>query len=356
MIVSRDLGIATSYLNSGAYKPALKIAKRLQKTTPRDPQPFNIAGICLSAMNKLPEAIAQFQRAMKIDPGSIDARHNLAQTLILAGRHAQAIKIVEPLRDSDPTACFFLAQAHVHLGDLTAAEVAINQAVTLRPSFAPAQNLRGLIQTNLGEETEAIAAYEAALALDPNNVETLVNISLPLARQNRHAEGHEMVERAVQLAPEHIGARLRLGTSFIEAGRFEEAKEQFRAVLALHPTQTQAFEQLSLLLDRGEMKTLAGPAQKALAKLRSGSVEAAELQFALSRIEDAMGDRQAAAKARELANGILAKQLPYDAEEDTRQTERILSRFPDITPSPTDKPDGPYPIYVLGLPRSGTSL
>ncbi|ANP36490.1 TPR/sulfotransferase domain-containing protein [Phaeobacter gallaeciensis] len=307
-------------------------------------------------MNKLPEAIAQFQRAMKIDPGFIDARHNLAQTLILAGRHAQAIKIVEPLRDSDPTACFFLAQAHVHLGDLTAAEVAINQAVTLRPSFAPAQNLRGLILANLGEETDAIAAYEAALALDPNNVETLVNISLPLARQNRHAEGHEMVERAVQLAPEHIGARLRLGTSFIEAGRFEEAKEQFRAVLALHPAQTQAFEQLSLLLDRDEMKTLARPAQKALGKLRSGSVEAAELQFALSRIEDAMGDRQAAAKARERANGILAKQLRYDEEEDTRQTERILSRFPDITPSPTDKPDGPYPIYVLGLPRSGTSL
>ncbi|MDE4142559.1 MULTISPECIES: tetratricopeptide repeat-containing sulfotransferase family protein [Rhodobacterales] len=356
MIASRDLGIATSYLNSGAYKPALKIAKRLQKTTPRDPQPFNIAGICLSAMNKLPEAIAQFQRAMKIDPGFIDARHNLAQTLILAGRHAQAIKIVEPLRDSDPTACFFLAQAHVHLGDLTAAEVAINQAVTSRPTFAPAQNLRGLILANLGEETDAIAAYEAALALDPNNVETLVNISLPLARQNRHAEGHEMVERAVQLAPEHIGARLRLGTSFIEAGRFEEAKEQFRAVLALHPAQTQAFEQLSLLLDRDEMKTLVGPAKKALGKLRSGSVEAAELQFALSRIEDAMGDRQAAAKARERANGILAKQMPYDAEEDTRQTERILSRFPDITPSPTDKPDGPYPIYVLGLPRSGTSL
>jgi Flp pilus assembly protein TadD len=172
MIASRDLGIATSYLNSGAYKPALKIAKRLQKTTPRDPQPFNIAGICLSAMNKLPEAIAQFQRAMKIDPGFIDARHNLAQTLILAGRHAQAIKIVEPLRDSDPTACFFLAQAHVHLGDLTAAEVAINQAVTSRPTFAPAQNLRGLILANLGEETDAIAAYEAALALDPNNVET----------------------------------------------------------------------------------------------------------------------------------------------------------------------------------------
>ncbi|MDE4305636.1 sulfotransferase [Phaeobacter gallaeciensis] len=356
MIASRDLGIATSYLNSGAYKPALKIAKRLQKTTPRDPHPFNIAGICLSAMNKLPEAIAQFQRAMKIDPGFVDARHNLAQTLILSGRHAQAIRVVEPLRDGDATACFFLAQAHVQLGDLTAASAAIEQAVALRPSFAPAQNLRGLILTNLGEETEAIVAYETALASDPNNVETLVNISLPLARQNRHDEGHRMAERAVQLAPDHIGARLRLGTSFIEAGAFLQAKEQFHAVLAIQPGQAQALEQLSLLLDGAEMADMAAPAQKALSKVRSGSLEAAELNFALSRIEDAMGERQAAILARRRANGILAKHMPYDGEADARQTDHILNRFPAVTPAEANQPDGPLPIYVLGLPRSGTSL
>ncbi|WP_341641719.1 tetratricopeptide repeat-containing sulfotransferase family protein [Phycobacter sp. K97] len=356
MIPTRDLSAVTSHLNSGAYKSALKLAKRLQKAYPRDPIPLNIAGICLSAMTKLPEAIVQFQRALKIDPGFIDARHNLAQTLILAGRFELAIKLASPLRDTDSKACFFLAQAQFQIGALVDAEAAIDQALVLNPAFAPALNLRGLILNSQGREIEAISAFEAALAVDPDNVETLVNISLPLARQNRHKDGHQMVERAVQLAPSHIGARLRLGTSFVEAGDYRRAKEQFLAILRLDPSHPQAFHQLTRLLDREELTSLEAPVTKALKNERAGSSGAAELHFALSRIQEAGGNKSAAAKSRHLANGILAKLFPYDAQQDTEETGRILARFPTATAALVEHPQGPFPIYVLGLPRSGTSL
>ncbi|MDE4176107.1 sulfotransferase [Phaeobacter sp. PT47_59] len=356
MIASHDFRAATSYLNSGAYKSALKMAKRLQSAYPRDPAPWNIAGICLSAMNKFPASISQFQRALKIDPGFVDARHNLAQTLILAGRFEHAIRIVSPLRETDPKACYFLAQAQSQLGALDDAEASIGRALELQPRFAPALNLRGLILTSLGRENDALICYEKALTLDPDNVETLVNISLPLARQNRHAEGHQMVQRAVDLAPNHVGARLRLGTSFIEAGDYTRAKAQFHEVLKLAPGNSQAFDQLTRLADRQDMIALEDPVKRALKKVDAESIAAAELHFAASRIHEAAAHYDAAATSRHRANGILAQIFPYDAAGDAEETARILGRFPTAPLAQTAATTGPCPIYVLGLPRSGTSL
>ncbi len=355
-MVSNDLSLAASFLSSGSHRSALKLAKRMQRSSPSDPLPWNIAGICLSAMNKLPEAIAQFQRALKVDPGFTDARLNLAQTLILAGRYEQAIKAMQPIGSKDQKASFFLAQAYFRLGDMTPAETAIDHSVLLDDRFAPALNLQGLIRLAQGRECDAIAAFEAALTADPNNVETLVNISLPLARQNRHQDGHRMAERAVQLAPTHIGARLRLGTSFMEKGQFPEAEEQFLEILNLEPSNAQAIAQLSRITPRKRLAHLERSAAKALRKARKSSMDAAEIQFALSRIHDVGGDLAAAAKARQDANGTLAKLLHYDPQADSHETARILAKFPTAPAVAGQTGTSPYPIYVLGLPRSGTSL
>ncbi|MCI5095806.1 MAG: sulfotransferase [Rhodobacteraceae bacterium] len=334
----------------------MKIAKREQKAGSRNPMPWNIAGICLSQQGKLQDAISQFQRALKIAPDFIDARHNLAQTLILAGRANQVPKVLEKHSAKDPKACYFLAQAYMQEGDIQAAETFISRAIELSAKFAPAYNLRALLRGGQGQEKAALRDLETALQIDPNNVEALVNISLPLARQNRHADSRQAVERAVALDPSHIGALLRLGMSQVEAGEFEAAVQRFRSVLDLQPHNAQAFEQLSLVLDHDAVAALEPAIRKALTKARSGTAEIAELNFALSRAADAKGDKQTAAKARAKANATLAKLHPYDPEADSQQTRDILARFPVAPPSSPTETEAPHPIYVLGLPRSGTSL
>ncbi len=356
MIPRNALDEAVALLSSGSFKAALKIAKREQKASKRDPMPWNIAGICYSQQGKFPEAISQFQTALKIAPDFIDARHNLAQTLILAGRANQVPKLLEKHSGEDSRACYFLAQAYMHLGDMSAAEAFITRSIDLSGKFAPAYNLRALVRGGQGQEKAALQDFETALKINPNNVEALVNISLPLARQNRHADSRQAAERAVALDPSHTGALLRLGMSQVEAGEFEAAAKQFRSILDLQPHNAQAFEQLSLVLDRDAVAALEPAIRKALAKARAGSTEGAELNFALSRAADAKGDKQTAAKARSKANATLARLHPYDPEADSQQTRDILARFPAAIPTALTEAEAPRPIYVLGLPRSGTSL
>jgi Tfp pilus assembly protein PilF len=356
MIPRSALDEAVALLNSGSFKAALKIAKREQKAGSRNPMPWNIAGICLSQQGKFQDAISQFQRALKIAPDFIDARHNLAQTLILAGRANQVPKVLEKHSATDPNACYFLAQAYMQEGDIQAAETFISRSIELSAKFAPAYNLRALVRGGQGQEKAALQDLETALQIDPNNVEALVNVSLPLARQNRHADSRQAAERAVAIDPSHIGALLRLGMSQVEAGEFDAAAQQFRRILDLQPNNAQAFEQLSLVLDRDAVAALEPAIRKALTKARSGTAEIAELNFALSRAADATGDKQTAAKARAKANATLAKLQPYDPLADSQQTKDILARFPAENATTPTKPDAPHPIYVFGLPRSGTSL
>lgn len=142
----------------------------------------------------------------------------------------------------------------------------------------------------------------------------------------------------------------------METGDYANAERQFREILRLDPINAKAIEQLSRLLRGQRLITLEETAAKALRKAPSGSMDAVDLNFALSRVHDAADNRTAAADARQKANGSLAKQLPYDAETDTEDTARILRKFASVSPMPAMGRHDPYPIYVLGLPRSGTSL
>jgi len=111
--------------------------------------------------------------------------------------------------------------------------MAAGKSIEQAPNQARAYNLRALVRGQMGQINEALEDYENALRLNPNDVDTLINISLPLARQTRYDEAMKTVSRAVELAPDHVGARLRLAMQLVEAGESDKAIGQYHQVLKL---------------------------------------------------------------------------------------------------------------------------
>jgi len=357
MTFESDMGLAQQKLQSGQYKHAHRAAKSAMKKSPRSPFAPNFAGIALGSMGKHREAVALFKRALKLDPQYHEARRNLAQSLILLGEVPSALTLLGRLVDltpEDADAWYLLAQAAAKAGQTKRAEKAAGRSIECAPNQARAYNLRALMRDQMGQIGEALADYEAALRLSPDDVETLINISLPLARQTRFDEATRAVRRAVELAPGHVGARLRLAMQLVESGEEKQAVVQLHRVLELSPSHSEAIEQLAQLQSPDQNRELEPIALVALKTAQKKSTDRANLQFALARIAEQEGRRQEADGYLAGANRDMAAILPYDSANDSALNDRLLGRFD--TPIAVSKGDGPAPIYVVGLPRSGTTL
>ncbi|MDK3019517.1 tetratricopeptide repeat-containing sulfotransferase family protein [Pseudodonghicola flavimaris] len=357
MTLQTPLARAQSHLMNGQYKQALKSAKAAMARAPKDARLPNLVGVAMCGLGQQREALAMFQKAMKLDPGFPDPHRNLGQTLILLGQADKALTVLERLcatQPGDEGAQYLVAQALANLGRSEAAEAAAGRAIALAPRQARSYNLRGLMRDQMGQSDAALRDFETALDIDPNNIETLINISLPLARQLRQEEALAVVRKAVALAPGHVGAHLRLATALTETGDRQAAAAEYQRVLKLDPRNAQAIEQLSLLQDPAENAALAPVAQAALKRAPARGADKALLNFALARIADQADDIPRAARHWAEANRDMARQRPYDPEADTALNDRLLGYFP-LPPAMAEE-EIITPIYVLGLPRSGTTL
>ncbi|KIC08167.1 hypothetical protein RA19_19485 [Leisingera sp. ANG-M1] len=359
MTLQNDLQAALGFLNQGKFKQALKQAKAGTKRHKTHPDFPNIAGISLSGLGKHRDAVPYFKKALALAPGFHDARKNLAQTLLFLQQGETAMKLVERVLKDQPgdQAAFYLkAQAQLVLNDAEAAIETATAALARDPRQPRLLRLRATAWSTLGDEMAMLEDYQAALKVDPNDADALQNISLPLARLMRQEEATAAAHKAVAVAPQNIEARRRLASQLISNGETEAAREQCLALMELDPKDTQVLEMLARLNSREQNAELLPVAQKALKTAPSRSLDRANISFALARITDQAGDKEAFAPHNDEANACMAAQTPYDYEESERQFSRIMAAFPrEITPADA-QPDGPRPIYVVGMPRSGTTL
>ncbi len=357
--MANRLQTATSLLNSGRPKKAYQEAKAAIKEAPGSPNPYNIAGLALSALGRHSDAAKSFFKATQIAPDFDNARRNLAQALILDGRTEKARQVLSALlkkNSRDEAGWYLLGQCELVSGHLREAEDATSQAIAIAQDIGRNRSQRAAIREKRGNLTGAIEDYQVVLQKNPRSVETLVNISVPLARQLRSEEALEAVMQAVKLAPDHIGAKQRLGMHFVEAGKPDDAIQVFQDILRLETTDYLAMEQLSQLQTEEQNNLLKPQVFKGLKQAPRRSVERASLHFALAHIYRKEGDRDGEVSALKSANADMSATLPYDHLADEERSQRILNRFPDVIEVNRTQPSEPRPIYILGLPRSGTTL
>ncbi|WP_323776027.1 tetratricopeptide repeat-containing sulfotransferase family protein [Leisingera sp.] len=359
MTLQNDLQAAFGFLNQGRFKQALKQSKAGMKRHKSHPDFPNIAGISLSGLGKHRDAVPHFKKALVLAPGFHDARKNLAQTLLFLQQGETAMKLLDRvLADlpADQGALYLKAQAQLVQNDPEAAIATANGALARDGKQPRMLRLRAMAWKNLGDEKAALEDYQATLRLNPDDVDALTNISLPLARLMRQDEATEAAQKAVALAPENLEARRRLASQLISNGETEAARAQCLAILDLDPKDSQVLEMLARLNSREQNAELLPVAQKALKAAPPRSLDRANVSFALARISDQCGDKQAFAAHNDEANACMAAQNPYDYEDSERQFSRIMAAFPQAIPPADTAPDGPRPIYVVGMPRSGTTL
>jgi tetratricopeptide (TPR) repeat protein len=246
------LGALTARRNND-YRSEMALWSDTVAKRPANTRARNGMALALDHAGRLPEAIRQFEEALRLAPGDVEIRDNLGVTLEHAGRAVEAIRHYQAalaLKPSFPEAHNNLGNALIRIGRIPEAIQQYEEALRLRPDYADTRyNLGGALD-QAGRTDEAIQQYEAALRLKPDYAEAHNNFGNLLRRIGRGAEAIEHYEAALRLEPGLARAHHNIGLVLEDAGRIPEAIQEYEAALRLQPDLAEAQNNLGVLLCR----------------------------------------------------------------------------------------------------------
>ncbi|HTR85589.1 MAG TPA: tetratricopeptide repeat protein [Reyranella sp.] len=143
---------------------------------------------------------------------------------------------------------FARAASAFNAGRLAEAEQLCRRLVIAHPALGEAFHLLAIVQTQLGKADEALASYDRAAALRPNDPEIVCNRGVALLRLRRSADALASIDRALELRPVYQQAHANRGLALVRLGRFDEALAACDRALALAPDDADTLSHRGLAL------------------------------------------------------------------------------------------------------------
>ena len=199
---------------------------------------YNNRGLAFRALNRNAPAIADFDRAIEIDPHCAAAYLNRADTLVHIGRVEQALADYDRSVDLDAhnaTACARRGVAKAKRGAFDAALADLDRAQTIAPGNAWFACDRADILVAAGRFDEALAEYRRALALNDRCVDAYMKRGQLLARLGHLAEARADLDCAFDLTPRNVAVLKLRGQLLEEAGDLEQALASYEYAVSSSP-------------------------------------------------------------------------------------------------------------------------
>ena len=217
-------------------------------------------------------------------------------------------------------------------------------------------NTMATVLANAGEFDAAIVALQRACELQPSMAEAWYNLGILLVRCVRYSEASQALLRAVSLSPKHTLARSQLADLLRVSNRPDEAIAQYRELLAEQPWSGMAWWGLADIktLRLGEQDSAA--IRAALRNPCASEDDRIAMGFALAKALDDQGLYAESLNELEQANVIARRQKIWDAATFTATVDSIQTAFTPPPPAHAQKDLGNEAIFIVGLPRSGTTL
>jgi tetratricopeptide (TPR) repeat protein len=233
------------------------------------------------------------------------------------------------------------------------------QILALRPDLPEIHNNLGHALAALGKPDAAVAAYRRAVELKPHNPEALCNWGLALAELEQLDEAEAKYRRAIAVNPQFAGAYNNLGLLLKERGRLTEARRAFEQAIRLAPRDASYYDNLAAVRPfvAGDPNLMA---LEALAKNSAAlsTVERVHLHFGLAKAYEGLGRSESAFRQLLTANKLMRQQITYDEAATLGRMDRLreLIGRDFIQARQGGGEPSALPVFIVGMPRSGTTL
>ena len=383
--------VANRYL--GRHADAEKYLYLLHQAMPEYGRAWQEEGHLALAAGDKTKALEGFSRATRFNPALGASWREQAKLLAEMGRTAEAQATTAQLdRIAQLPRELLAVTNHLHEGRLLRAEEICRHFLRNNPKNVEGMRLLAKIGIELGILDDAEFLLESAVAFEPENIQLRLDYTDVLRRRQKFDRSHDQAEALHQRDPENPLFQSQLAIESMQTGDYERAFELFDAVLAKLPrdpaTLTSKGHALKTLGQSSEAiesyraaiaaKPDHGDAHYALANLKTYRFEDAEidamrtqteradlafmdrvhLSFALGKALEDRGDYEASFKHYDEGNALKRAQTRYSADAMTRE---LAAQKEACTVDLFDKHTGSGhlatdPIFILGLPRAGSTL
>lgn len=343
-------------------KPALGALRRAAQLLRADAEAQANLGNALLAAGQIDEAIASYRDAVSADPDSARLHHRLAEALRAGGRLGEVLASQRRAAELDPANAGYQNDLGSTLVDLGRAEETLQplrRALELQRDHAAAHCNLGSALRALGRFDAAEGGYRQAIGLAPDAPDPHFNLASLLKLVNRLPEAEAECRRAVQSTPTPPPALVLLAQFAADRGEFREAQALIDRAIALDPESPEAWSSVPRL--RRMRPEDAGWLQAALRLADRGLPprKEARLHFAIGKCLDDLADYPGAFAHYRRGNELVkAHRRGHDMRALTRTVDFIERTFgPEFLRRHRDEGIGSsLPVFVIGMPRSGTTL
>lgn len=389
---SESLTAAFSCLRSGDRPGARTAAERALRENPDDPSALAFMGFLLCQDGIPSEAIAHLRRAIALWPDDLATRINLATALVEVGELDEVESVCAGGQAGEIRLRRLMGYVHQQRGDHIEACAAYEAVVAALPQDFESWNNLGNARAALGKHDEAVAAFRIGIRLRRDVPALPINLAKVLAEADRDPERRDVLREAVRHLPANAEVQMELGLAEAATQDKSAAERAFRNSISLTSGFTPAYLELGLLLENlnriDDLKALVAEAgQRGVAAAEIGFIQAWSLRregrFAeamalaeavpetisplrraqlIAELSDRLGHSDRAIKAFEDMNRLSLEQARPIVErssfgDDVSKaakliTKRNIAKWRNVEVRPTP----PSPVFLVGFPRSGTTL
>ena len=373
---------------------AEQVLKRTVRLAPTFAKPHEDLGFVLLELERFEEAVEVLQKAVRLDPKLEFAQFNLGKALALTGKGEEADvafessfalsperkllaqaarlhkegqleeaeKLYRQVLKNNPDnidAMRMLAMVAATLKRFDDAERLLRRAVGIAPDFLAAVIDLGRILKEQDRFEEAIGYFKKAIEINPNNPQTHFLLAGAYAPAALNQEAAKEYQRTLELSSRHPGALLGLGNALKTIGRLDEAVKAYHDCISVKPNNGETYWSLANLktyrFTDEQLQEMENRVQDG-----AGTTDKSEVNFlfALGKAYDDRHDYDRAWQYYERGNDKQRMLVQYDPVHTETINDGIIEVFDKALlddKNGSGHPD-PAPIFILGLPRSGSTL
>jgi tetratricopeptide (TPR) repeat protein len=345
----------------GDYPRAVEHYRKAIKLAPGYVEAFSNLGNALRAQKKYDEALTAFDGALALRADHVDALNNKGTTLRDFGRLKEAEAVYRralALKPDSPSVLNNLALALKESERYEEASRLLIRSLLVDPNNAQTLTYFALVRLDQKEIVDAELAASRALAVSPDNADALNAMGLVRSEQLDGPAALALLRRAVAIKPDLADAHNNIGSLLKESGELAAAREAYARAVALAPREAAYF----LNFADANKFVAADPHLAAMEELaeepeRLSTTRRIHIDFALAKAYDDLG-RYDEAFARMRDGGALKRTtITYDEAGTLASFDQIRNNFDRAAVSrPHIGFHSQLPIFIVGMPRSGTTL
>jgi tetratricopeptide (TPR) repeat protein len=356
-----NLGVTLQ--NLGLMDEAVKSYEKAIAFKPDYIGAHNKLGNIFKELRQLDEAVKSYEKVIAINPDYAEAHYNLGNTLRELGQLETAIKSYEKVIAIKPD----YADVHFNLGDtlrqlgqLDEAVKCYKKAISIKVDFADAYNNLGVSLKRLGQLDEAVKCYKKAISIKVDFANAHNNLGVALQKLGHPDKAIKCYKKALAIKPDYDEVFNNLGIAYRQLGHLDKAIKSYEKALAINPDYAAVYYNLSFLKKYTANDPQINKMKSLLSDIKLNRSKRINLCFALSKVYENLDNQDELFKYLHEANRLHKQKFNYSFDKHQKFITIIKEIFnkkpPNIEQYLSSEPSTINPIFIVGMPRSGSTL